>query len=45
MLNQRAKNLSPSPTMAIDGRAKQLKADGVDVLNLSVGEPDFDTPE
>jgi aspartate aminotransferase len=45
MLNQRAKNLSPSPTMVIDGRAKHLKAQGVDVINLSVGEPDFDTPE
>ncbi len=45
MLNQRAKNLSPSPTMAIDGRAKELKAQGVDVVNLSVGEPDSDTPE
>ena len=45
MLNQRAKNLSPSPTMTIDGRAKKLMADGVDVINLSVGEPDFDTPE
>lgn len=45
MLNARAKNLSPSPTMAIDGRAKKLMAEGVDVVNLSVGEPDFDTPE
>jgi len=45
MLNTRAKNLSPSPTMAIDGRAKKLIAEGVDVVNLSVGEPDFDTPE
>ncbi len=31
--------------MAIDGRAKKLMAEGVDVVNLSVGEPDFDTPE
>jgi aspartate aminotransferase len=31
--------------MAIDGRAKKLIAEGVDVVNLSVGEPDFDTPE
>lgn len=45
MLNQRSKNLSPSPTMAIDTRAKQLLAQGIDVVNLSVGEPDFDTPE
>ncbi len=45
MLNQRAKNLSPSPTMAIDGRAKKLAAEGVDVVNLSVGEPDLNTPD
>jgi aspartate aminotransferase len=45
MLNARAKKLTPSPTMAIDGRAKKLAADGVDVINLSVGEPDFDTPD
>lgn len=31
--------------MAIDARAKQLKAQGLDIINLSVGEPDFDTPE
>ncbi len=31
--------------MALDARAKQLAAEGVDVVNLSVGEPDFDTPE
>jgi aspartate aminotransferase len=45
MLNSRAKNLSPSSTMAIDGSAKKLIAAGVDIVNLSVGEPDFDTPE
>jgi aspartate aminotransferase len=45
MLNQRAKGLSPSPTMAMDGRAKKLLSEGVDVVNLSVGEPDHDTPD
>src|SRR5579863_3650986 len=45
MLNERAKNLSPSPTMAIDSAAKKLAAAGVDVVNLSAGEPDFDTPD
>ena len=45
MLNRRSKNLTPSHTMAIDARAKQLKAQGLDIINLSVGEPDFDTPE
>jgi aspartate aminotransferase len=45
MLNQRAQNLSPSPTMTIDSRAKQLMAQGEHVVNLSIGEPDFDTPD
>jgi aspartate aminotransferase len=45
MLNQRARNLSPSPTMAMDAAAKALASQGVDVINLSAGEPDFDTPD
>ncbi len=45
MLSERARRLRPSPTLAIDSRAKALKAQGVDVINLGVGEPDFDTPE
>ncbi|MFO7171370.1 MAG: pyridoxal phosphate-dependent aminotransferase [Bacillota bacterium] len=45
MLSQRARALAPSPTMAIDARAKELLSQGVDVVNFSVGEPDFDTPE
>ncbi len=45
MLNKRARNITPSHTMAIDSRAKQMLAQGVDVINLSVGEPDFDTPD
>lgn len=45
MLSQRARNLAPSPTVAIDSRAKALLAEGVDVVNFSVGEPDFDAPE
>lgn len=45
MLSQRARALAPSPTMAIDARAKQLVSEGLDVINFSVGEPDFDTPE
>ena len=37
-------NLTPSPTMAMDAKAKAMVRSGVDVINLSVGEPDFDTP-
>jgi aspartate aminotransferase len=36
--------MAPSPTMAIDARSKQLIAEGEDIVNFSVGEPDFDTP-
>ncbi len=45
MLSERAKNIKPSPTLAMDAKAKALKASGVDVVNFGVGEPDFDTPE
>jgi len=43
--NQRARALTGSPTLALDGRAKDLMAAGVDVVNMAVGEPDFDAPE
>ncbi|HVU26089.1 MAG TPA: pyridoxal phosphate-dependent aminotransferase [Opitutus sp.] len=40
-----ARNVSPSPTLAIDAKAKALKAAGEDVCGFAAGEPDFDTPE
>lgn len=40
-----ALNVSPSPTLAVDGKAKALKAAGEDVCGFAAGEPDFDTPE
>lgn len=40
-----AQNIAPSPTLAVDAKAKALKAAGEDVLNFAAGEPDFDTPE
>jgi aspartate aminotransferase len=40
-----ATHVSPSPTLAIDAKAKALAASGVDVVNFTAGEPDFDTPE
>ncbi|RUM86980.1 MAG: aspartate aminotransferase [Thermodesulfatator sp.] len=43
-LSERIQRLKPSATLAVDARAKELRAQGVDVLNLSAGEPDFDTP-
>lgn len=36
--------LSPSATLAMSQKSNELKAQGVDVINLSVGEPDFNTP-
>src|SRR2546428_342587 len=44
-LAQRATTLTPSLTLAIDAKAKKLKADGVDVCGFGAGEPDFDTPQ
>ena len=37
--------VKPSPTMAVSAKARAMKAEGVDVLSLSAGEPDFDTPQ
>lgn len=44
-LSQRAQKLEPSVTLAAAAKAKALKAKGVDVLSLTVGEPDFTTPK
>lgn len=40
-----ARNVAPSPTLAIDAKAKALLAAGEDVCGFAAGEPDFDTPE
>jgi aspartate aminotransferase len=45
MLSERSRKIKPSPTLAIDAKAKAMKAEGIDVVNFGVGEPDFDTPE
>lgn len=44
-LSSRIAELTPSLTLAIDSKAKALRADGVDVCGFGAGEPDFDTPE
>lgn len=44
-LSKRLGNLSPSATFAMSARSSELKAQGVDVINMSVGEPDFHTPD
>lgn len=43
-LASRVTQIAPSPTLAVNAKAKALKAAGADILNFSVGEPDFDTP-
>jgi aspartate aminotransferase len=43
-LSDRVQTVKPSPTLAIDQKAKELKAAGHDVINLAAGEPDFLTP-
>jgi aspartate aminotransferase len=45
LLSTWARNVSPSPTLAVDAKAKALQAAGEDVCGFAAGEPDFDTPE
>ena len=44
-LSQRVKQLSPSSTLAITAKANELKKQGLDVVGLGAGEPDFNTPQ
>ncbi len=43
-LSARVKRIKPSPTLAVTARAAKLKAEGLDIIGLGAGEPDFDTP-
>ncbi|MDI3256668.1 MAG: pyridoxal phosphate-dependent aminotransferase [Kyrpidia sp.] len=43
-LSARARGIAPSPTLSMDSKTKAMVSRGQDVINLSVGEPDFDTP-
>ncbi len=45
MLSNKAKNITPSPTLAISAKAKELINQGLDVISFGAGEPDFNTPE
>ncbi|SNR88558.1 aspartate aminotransferase [Anaerovirgula multivorans] len=44
-LSKKNLNISASPTLSIDAKTKQMKAEGIDVISFGVGEPDFQTPE
>ncbi|TLQ03584.1 pyridoxal phosphate-dependent aminotransferase [Pediococcus stilesii] len=43
--SKRAQGVSPSATLAVSTEAKKMQKDGIDVINLSTGEPDFTTPD
>jgi aspartate aminotransferase len=45
VLADRLKTLAPSSTLAVQAKAKELRAQGVDVISFGAGEPDFDTPQ
>ena len=45
LVSERLAALSPSETLAMSQKSAELKAQGFDVINLSVGEPDFNTPD
>jgi aspartate/methionine/tyrosine aminotransferase len=45
VISERAKQIAESPTLKISAKARAMKAEGIDVLDFSVGEPDFPTPE
>lgn len=44
-LSQRLSRLQPSATLAMSQKSSELKAQGIDIVNMSIGEPDFNTPE
>lgn len=44
-LSERLQRLAPSATLAMSQKSNEMKAQGLDVINLSVGEPDFNTPD
>ena len=45
MISKKAMSITPSPTLAIDTKFKEMKANGVDVVGFGAGEPDFNTPQ
>jgi aspartate aminotransferase len=45
VLAERVQQVKPSPTLAVAAKAAQMKAEGLDIISLGTGEPDFDTPK
>ena len=44
-ISQKAQDISPSPTLDVDAKAKRMQKEGYDIIGFGAGEPDFDTPE
>ena len=44
-LSDRLNRLQPSATLAMSQKSSEMKAAGIDIINMSVGEPDFNTPD
>ena len=45
MISEKVQRIGASPTLKISAKARAMRAEGIDVIDLSVGEPDFPTPE
>ena len=45
IISNKINNLEESATLAMTKKSRELKAQGLDIINLSIGEPDFNTPE
>ena len=45
ILSKRVNKVKPSATITISAKAMDLRAKGIDIISLSAGEPDFDTPK
>jgi len=45
LISHRARAIKPSPTLSVSALARKMRAQGIDVINFGVGEPDFNTPE
>ena len=44
-LSEKVAAIAPSATIEITNKAKKMQREGIDVISLSIGEPDFDTPK
>ena len=45
LITKRLQAVKPSPTLAVTAKAQELTSQGINIISLAAGEPDFDTPE